>query len=97
MPFGKEIPPGGVGIRSILCILKTMNNYSARPKRGKSIKTIQRETRIAFIEAQLAAGEELSELNASYFNVETGEYTQAFFDRHGGKTNNKGHSPEGKK
>ena len=58
-----------------------MNKYEAKPHRGKGLKTLQREARIESIEAQLAAGEELTKLNATYFNVKTGEYTQAFIDR----------------
>ena len=60
---------------------RTMNRYSASPKRGEDYKTLHRLWRIGSIREQLKDGQGLSELNAEYFNVETGEYTQAFIDR----------------
>jgi len=58
-----------------------MNRYSASPKRGNDLKTIHRFDRVESIRKQLANGQELNEVNAPYFNIETGEYTQAFIDR----------------
>ena len=55
-----------------------MNRYSASPKRGQDFKTLQRFWRIESIRTQLKEFGELSELNSTYFNLDTGEYTEAF-------------------
>ena len=58
-----------------------MNKYDASPTRGSDLKTIHRFDRIQSIRNQLTNGEELNEVNAKYFDIETMEYTPAFIDR----------------
>ena len=58
-----------------------MNRNDASPKRGNDLKTLHRFNRIESIRKQLSAGQELNEVNAEYFDVTIGEYTQKFIDR----------------
>ena len=58
-----------------------MNRYDASPKRGNDLKTLHRFNRIESIREQLSAGQELNKINAEYFDIKTGKYTQQFIDR----------------